>query len=191
MAYSSILVTSAIERHYQRAWSCENMRKRVWKGGQDRQLPTGFGVLEIPPQRQRIMWTYATCGMSAQLDAAPLELHLFSPQQSSSHVELLTAVAHYHLTGEHLGLGHTVSFGRSWLPNSACDYGVISLPYLDGPTLEWGEIEGRQTRFLWLIPITEQEREYKRKFGMDALEQAFESAGFNYLDPNRSSVVRG
>jgi hypothetical protein len=37
--------------------------------------------------------------MSQQLDAVPIELHLFSPFQSDPHIELLTAITHYHVTG--------------------------------------------------------------------------------------------
>jgi hypothetical protein len=49
----------------------------------------------------------------------------------------VTAIAHFHRTGSALGLGHTVNFGRPWLPTSSCTHGLGSLPYLDGPDLEW------------------------------------------------------
>jgi hypothetical protein len=127
--------------------------------------------------------------MADQGDADPIELHLFSPIKSEAHVELLTAVAHYHLTGEYLGLGHTVNFGRPWLPESECDHGLVSLPYLDGPNLEWLNIEGRAIRFLWLIPITKAEVKFKRTQGLEALEEIFEATSFDYLDPLRKSVV--
>lgn len=45
--------------------------------------------------------------------------------------------AHFHRTGSALGLGHTVNFGRPWLPGSSCTHGLVSLPYLFGPELEW------------------------------------------------------
>jgi hypothetical protein len=127
--------------------------------------------------------------MSQQPDAIPLELHLFSPEEADCHVELLTAITHYHVTGAYLDIGHTVNFGRSWLHDSACKCGLISLPYLDGPTLEWLEIPGRRIRFLWLIPITAQEVSYKKEYGLEALEARFEETGFNYLDLNRRSVI--
>lgn len=115
-----------------------------FKEGPAWQLPPGFRVLVFRPNERRKMWTYASCGMSQQSDAVPLELHLFSPVQTDLHVELLTAIAHYHVTGEYLDLGHTVNFGRGWLPGSQC---LISLPYLDGPTLEWYEQSSRRIRF--------------------------------------------
>ena len=41
----------------------------------------------------------------------------------------------------------------------------------------------------WLIPITRSERDFKKRLGLDALEEAFERAGLDYLDPGRPSVV--
>jgi hypothetical protein len=179
---------TTIKQHYERCWGpkselAESKKGLVW------QLPPGFGVLVFHPNERRKMWTYATCGMSQQSDAIPLELHLFSPVQTDLHVELLTAVAHYHVTGEYLDLGHTVNFGRGWLPGSKCDHGLTSLPYLDGPSLEWFEGAKRKIRFLWLIPITPSELKFKKAHGSEALESRFDSSKFNYLDRLRESVV--
>lgn len=44
-------------------------------------------------------------------------------------------------------------------------------------------------RFLWLIPITEEELRYKKENGLEALENIFEETEFNYIDPFRDSVV--
>ena len=127
--------------------------------------------------------------MSQESDSEPIELHLFSPVESPAHVELLTAIAHYHRTAARLGVGHTVNFGRPWLPGSRCTHGLISLPYLDGPTLELLSGNDVTVRFLWLIPITPRELEFKKERGLDALERRFEEAEFRYLDPRRESVV--
>jgi hypothetical protein len=176
--------------HYVSNWKNEPAVRRPSKGP-TWELPADFCVLEFPPTQSRDLWTYATCGMSQPGDDSPIELHLFSPQQSDELVELLTAVAHYHRTGHRLGLGHTANFGRPWLPTSPCEYGLISLPYLDGPSLEECKISqsSEVVRCLWLIPITKKEREYKITYGLESLEQKFEEANFNYADPNRSSVV--
>lgn len=183
------LSISLVRKHYEAAWQRPADAVHEWKAGPSWQLPPGSCILEFKPCASRSMWTYATCGMSCQSDAEPLELHLFSPSQSDEHVELLTAVAHYHVTGAYLGLWHTVNFGRPWMPGSLCDFGLISLPYLDGPSLEWCTLSNRAVRFLWLIPITKREREYKQQSGVEALEEAFERAGFDYLNPLRGSVV--
>jgi len=180
---------AAIKQHYEQCWGTKSELVE-FKGGPVWQLPPGFSVLVFRPNERRKMWTYATCGMSQQSDAIPLELHLFSPVQTDLHAELLTAIAHYHVTGEYLDLGHTVNFGRGWLPGSKCDHGLISLPYLDGQTLEWCEQSSRRIRFLWLIPITKKELEFKKSHGLEALEAHFDNAKFNYLDPLRQSVVQ-
>jgi hypothetical protein len=136
------------------------------------------------------MWVYATRCMSQPGDACRTEVHLFSPDGDDAHVELLTALAHYRRTAAALDVGHTVWFGRPWKAGSQCEYGLLSRPYLDGPRLEYLElVPADRVRFLWLIPMTLAEREYKMRHGLEALEGAFEKAGFNYLDPHRSSVV--
>lgn len=135
------------------------------------------------------MWTYATSGMSAVSDENPLELHLFAPREDDQLVELLTAVCHFHRHESFLHLGDTVNFGRPWLDDSLCEFGLISLPYLDGPTLEWMEKDTFKVQFLWLIPITKAEREYKKRFGLEALEAKLEAASFDYLNPARPSAV--
>lgn len=177
-----------VAKHYQCFWHARPTVKR-WDRGPVFDLSPGFCVLEFPPRPSRRAWTYATCCMSDPQDPNGIELHLFSPQEALSNVELLTVVAHYHRTAARLGLGHTVSFGRPWLPGSTCEYGLLSLPYLDGPNLEHMTFNGGSIRFLWLIPITLSEREFKKARGLNALEESFERSGLKYLDPNRQGVV--
>ena len=43
-------------------------------------------------------------------------------------------------------------------------------------------------KFLWLIPVTRAEVERKKELGLEALEERFEEAEFDYLDPHRPSV---
>lgn len=148
-----------------------------------------FHILEFPPHGKRKVWTYATCGMAEKTKSIAIELHLHAKEQDATHVETLTAIAHYHLTCNPINLHHTVNIGRPWLSESHCSYGYVSLPYLNGPQLELGTYESMKIRFLWLIPITPEEVEYKKRFGAEALEQLFESGKFDYLDPSRVSVT--
>ncbi len=179
-----------IKVHYETVWANHCTEAR-WQHGPVAELPQDFRVLVFPATKARQMWTYATCCMSQPLDEESIELHLFSPILSDRHVELLTVVARYHRTGNRLGLGHTVNFGRPWLPGSSCEYGLISLPYLDGPALEnyQPQVAHGIVRFLWLVPITKEERDYKKRYGLESLESRFEETQFDYLDPNRGSVV--
>ena len=178
-----------IKEHYIACWSNKPSEHR-WHKGPTHQLPTDFCVLEFRPTKQREMWTYATCSMWQPKDEILIELHLFSPAQYSLHIELLTVIAHYHRTGSALDLGPTVSFGRPWMDGSKCTYGLISLPYLDGPNLEDLVLPDQQVvKCLWLIPITKAERDFKKIHGLETLEQEFEKSEFDFLNPKRPSIV--
>jgi len=175
--------------HYEDNWGSNYQIRRLEKGPM-KTLSKEFCLLEYPPNAKRKMWTYATCGMSAFNDDDPIEAHIFSPNQDEIIIEILTAVSYYHKNEAKINLNHTVNFGIPWQPGSKCSYGLISLPYLDGPNLEILKInKSFTTHFYWLIPITPEEVNYKKKFGVEALEENFDKSGFNYLDPFRKSVV--
>jgi hypothetical protein len=121
-----------------------------------------------------------------------MELHMISPSEYCGHIELLTVVAHYHRTGHPLGdAGSTVNFGRGWMPGSDLSHGLISRPYLDGPTLECltDKVGNLLAKCHWLLPITKSEREFKRRHGLEKLEVLFDRCGLQYANPNRASVV--
>jgi Suppressor of fused protein (SUFU) len=179
--------TDVIRLHYASVWQETPVVHRFNRGPVN-ELPADFRVLEFAPSK-RSFWIYATCGMSRPSDENLVELHLFSQVQCESHVELLTIVAHYHRTGRMLDLAHIVNFGRPWMNASQCEYGLISLPYLDGPALETLWTPAAIVKFYWLLPITQQEKEFATLNGLDALEELFERVSFDYLDPHRSSVV--
>lgn len=175
-----------IEKHYGRTWGPVVRRARP-EAGPVHQLPKEFEVLVF---RRRDTLLYATCCMSLPSDEERVELHLLTRSTEGFHpelIELMAAVAHYHRTGARLGLGHSVNFGRPWTEGATSSFGLISLPYLDGPSLEW--MVAPAVRCLWLIPITEEEREFKKSAGTEALEQRLEAAQFDYLDPFRRSVI--
>ena len=92
--------------------------------------------------------------MSRKTDLPRIEVHLHAATQDESDVKLLTAVAHYHQTETLLNIRPTVNFGRPWRPGSPGTHGLLSLPYLDGPQLEYLQLDRLAVRFLWLIPLT-------------------------------------
>lgn len=174
--------------HYEQQWEVEGLDLE-FSGGPIHELPKGFAILEFPPHGERNMWTYATCCMSQPEDEKGLELHLFCPEKWRDVGEILAATAHFHRTGSPLGVGHTVNLGKAWIKNSSCEYGLVSLPYLDGPELENLKLpNGGVVKCLWLVPLTRSEVEYKKQHGLDALEEQLEKAQFNYLDPSRLPV---
>jgi hypothetical protein len=158
-------------------------------GPRRHELPEESAIFEFAPDDERRTWAYATCGMAQPGDDRMLELHLFGPRPAWEPVEILTVVAHYHRTGSALDVGHTVSLGRPWLDDSACDHALVSLPYLDGPNHENLALpDGSAVACEWLIPVTSAEVQYKNTHGLEALEGRFEASGFDYLDPHRPSV---
>ncbi|MDF2516700.1 MAG: suppressor of fused domain protein [Sphingobacterium sp.] len=175
--------------HYISNWDDE-YRSLIWEKGPYKDLGNHFRVLEFPPTPERNMWAYATCGMSRFEDQLSLELHIFSDEQDETLVESLIVVAHYHRFGASLGHWHTINWGRGWRLGASCSYGLISLPYLDGPELEVLNLdESKSVYFYWLVPITVEELAFKKEYGAEKLEQIFEENGLNYLDPSRKTLV--
>lgn len=175
--------------HYKKNW--KNIPKvEIWDTEKIDKKLENFKVLVFSPNKDRDMWTYATCGMSTMEENTPIELHIFSKTEDNSLIELLTATTYYHRE-QNLSLSHTINFGRPWQEKSKCNYGLISLPYLDGQNLESLYIPSydENLKFYWLIPISEDELEYKKKYGIEDLEDKFDEVGFNYLDPSRDSVI--
>jgi len=91
--------------------------------------------------------------------------------------------------GGRLGLGHTLPIGEPWLPGSRCDHLLVCLPYPFGPGLQTSHIGDRHVEFLWLLPISEAERDLKVSSGLEALESRFEETGLQYWQVDRASVV--
>jgi hypothetical protein len=72
---------------------------------------------------------------------------------------------------------------------SRSEYGLVSLPYLDGPSLENLKTDSKELKFYWLIPVTYSEVEFKKQNGLEALEELFDRIGFDYLNPDRNAVA--
>jgi hypothetical protein len=178
----------ALEQHCASHWGpCRGLE--VWKPGPMHAEFPDFRVLLF---QHSGCWIYQTCGMSRSSTGNPVELNLRSWKRHADNVFILTIVAHYHLTGESLDAGHSVNFGKVWIGGGECTHGLVSLPYLDGPTYEkplMVELSGM--RCLWLVPITRAELDFKKENGMEALECEFERHRdrFLYMDNRRKSVV--
>ncbi|MGB3108108.1 suppressor of fused domain protein [Sphingobacterium siyangense] len=183
------LYNQKLLEHYTCNWGQE-YNVLTWPKGPYKDLGDHFRVLEFPPTTERNMWAYATIGMSGLNDEFALELHMFSGEQDETLVESLIVVAHYHRFGASLGHWHTINWGRGWRMDSPCSYGLISLPYLDGPKLEILILDNNKSvHFYWLLPITEEEVAFKKENGAEKLEEIFEERGLNYLDPFRDTLV--
>jgi hypothetical protein len=176
-----------LEQHLQKAWGPSSSIKYSIPDPH-KKMPSAFQVLEFPPSKHNF-WIYSTVGMSLDMVDNIIELHVFSQIQDAALVELLTVTASFHRNNAALGLHHTVNFGQPWQKNSTCNFGFISLPYLDGEELELFDFPNGHLHNLWLLPITKSERDYKIANGWVALEEAFEAGELNYLDPYRTSFA--
>ena len=96
--------------------------------------------------------------------------------------------AYYHRGGT-LGLGHTLPIGEPWLPGSRCDHLLVSQPYPWGPDFQTCHVGDRHVDFLWLLPITREERDFKVASGLEALESLFEQRELRFWDAKRLPVT--
>lgn len=179
-----------ITDHYHFIWKSDP-QIYLWDKGPIDQLPFDFRVLVFPPTELNNLWTYATCGMSSDLAHGAIELHIHSLKEDDGLIELLTTLAYYHHHTARIDLHHTVNFGRPWQDNSACAFGFISLPYLHGPALEHLILPEANcsVKCYWLIPVTEQEMQYKIQYGATIFEEKLDEIGTGYANPIRASLV--
>jgi Suppressor of fused protein (SUFU) len=177
-----------IRDHLRRFFVGRKCEEHVWTlGPAHAELPR-LRIAEFAPSQKDELWAYATIGAWEACTDPRLEFLAFAPQQDSRHVELLMMSAWYH--GKHrLGTGHTFPIGEPWLCGSKCRYFLVSTPYPLGAQFEVCNFADWHLHFLWLLPITESERELKIREGLEALEQRFEACGLEYWKPNRDSVV--
>lgn len=181
--------SSEILQHLEKNWGSKGFILTEGYGPKEK-LDDDFKVIEFPPGEKHNFWIYSTAGMSIGLNERNIELHIFSSKQDRSLIRILASAASYHRNNEPLGLNHTVNVGEPWQDDSICDHGFISLPYLDGPDLEIYENTEGHIHNLWLIPITEAERDYKIEYGWERLEELFEEKGLDYINPNRESLIK-
>lgn len=172
-------------QHYRSVWKFDKYDIYKLETGPMKKFCEDFSILVIPPTEDRNMWIYATLGMSIN-NRNGFELHIFSNSKNNRLIDILTSISYYQMKEGILDLNSTVNFGTAWASNSKCEYGLISLPYLDGPSLENFKLE---IKCYWLIPITLSERNYRWEKGIDKLEQLFEDNNLNYLDKYRKSII--
>lgn len=154
----------------------------------------GFRVAGVAPGPVIGLWVYVSLGCwdAVHVGEHGLEFLLIAAEDAPQCVTWLAMAAHYHANPDEsyrLDHGHTVPIGEPWSPGSACDHLLVSTPYPLGPDVEVADWSGGHARLLWLLPITEAERDFKSDHGLEALEQRLEEAALEYWDPHRTSVV--
>jgi hypothetical protein len=178
----------ALSEHVRRNFPGKAIEAFTWEADPIRQQNPHVRALRIEPGESGV-WTYASFGAWAATEGQDhgLEFVIAMPVQDPRAVELLAMTADYHRGGK-LGLGDTLPIGEPWVPGSRCDHLLASLPYPWGPELQTCHVGDRHVDFLWLLPITKQERDFKVANGLEALEALFEGE-LRYWDPHRPSAV--
>ncbi|MGW7280512.1 suppressor of fused domain protein [Streptomyces sp. NPDC054844] len=148
-------------------------------------------VLVVGPGPRSGSWAYVTAGCWAAMekDGHGLEFVVTAHVRDQRFIDLIAMIAHYNRGVHRLDLEHSMPIGEPWVPGSACDHLLISLPYLHGPDLEHCPLPGGHARILWALPVTAAEIEFRRREGHEALEQLFDDAEIVPIDPFRASVV--
>lgn len=180
----------ALEEHVRRFFAGRRIDAFTWTAGPILEENPHFRVLRVAPSAPSDVWTYVSIGGWAATEAENrgTEFIICTAIEDGRAIELLAMTVFYHRGGK-LGLGHTLPIGEPWVPGSLCDHLLVSLPYPFGPDLEIAHVGDRHVEFLWLLPITEAERELKVSDGLEALESRFDEVGLRYWRVDRPSVV--
>ncbi|MEW1910156.1 suppressor of fused domain protein [Kitasatospora sp. NPDC085895] len=160
-------------------------------GAGRRDVLAALRVLVVGPGPRGDGWAYVTAGCwdAAQVDGHGPEFVMTANVRDERFVELMAMTAYYHCGGHPLGPAHSLPIGEPWVPGSACDHLLISLPYLHGPGLEHCPLPRGHARILWALPVTAAEIGFRRAHGHEALEELFDEAAILPTDPFRASVV--
>lgn len=182
------MVQETVRQHFRRFFAGHRCTEHTWDRGPARRDLPDLRIAEFAPGPQTGLWVYATIGASGADTDPRLEFLLLAPAQDMRHTELATMTAWYHQR-HRLGLGHTFPIGEPWLPGSRCTDMLVSFPYPFGADLWTCKLPAGDVRILWLLPITEAEKQYKVSAGLEALEQRFDDCSIRYWELERPSVV--
>lgn len=180
----------ASEAHVRSFFEGHEVSSHAYERGPMPELAPNFRVLEVNPGPKLGLWSYFSNGACDLSDGAcgSLEFFICSEIQSPSMVEIVTMIGYYHHTRT-LGLYHTLPIGHAWVTGATCDHLLVSKPYPLGPQLEVCDRDSFHMHFLWLLPITKEEREFKAAHGIEPLELLFDEQKIRYWNPVRDSVV--
>lgn len=169
--------------HLTNFWTGHKIKEFSWILGKIVEEMPDFRVFQVIPNSFDEPWIYVSSGIGKFLGQ---EFFIISPFETPEHIETLAMLASISLQyPESFQLGKTVNIGRPWVEQSFCSHFLISLPYPYGTKLEFMD----SIRFLWLLPITQQERLFLNTYSVEDLEKKFDEKGIDYLDINRESVI--
>jgi hypothetical protein len=164
--------------------------------------PVHIDMYQFAPTAERPYWTLITSGMSNERQFEPddceehmsprAEILMYAREPQSWMFDALKVLAEMPFQeNTHLHWWHTVPFGMPVTGEPSLLTSFFFLPpYFEPEGFTEFELDGDRVDFLWLIPITEAEREYAVEHGSQELEKVFEDAEFSpVVDESRSSLV--
>jgi hypothetical protein len=179
---------SVLDRHLRKFWAGTPHVDSRWNAGPIDEVLPEFRVRCIEPTDPSEPWVYVSMGASIVGEGAH-EFALLSPYAFQRHLETVTMVAHWQAVGRNADAGSVLALGWPWMEGSEADHLLIA-PLYAYPSGYDSFLDGKQeVAILWLIPIYANEAAYVRRRGFEALEDKFERADVNLLDPRRGSVL--
>jgi Suppressor of fused protein (SUFU) len=186
------------EKHYQRFLG--PLTQNVWHSTDEKAVH--IDIYQFAPTRKRPYWTLITGGMSDRRQLEPkecadhmsprAEILMYVPEPRGWMFSVLKGLAEMPFDDNtYLHWWHTVPNGMPMtaVPSLLTSYFFLP-PYFEEEGFANLQIAGDEVDFLWMIPITEAEREFAMEHGSQALERRFEEADIPpVLDESRESLV--
>ena len=164
--------------------------------------PVHVDIYQFEPTQDREFWTLITGGMSDIQQIAPdncaehqapraeILMYVHAPQGWMFNV--LKGLAEMPFDNDtHLHWWHTIPNGMAMTakPSLLTSYFFMP-PYFEDEQFGSLQLEGDGVDFLWMVPITDAEREFAITHGSQALENRMRDVGISHiLDESRKSIV--
>jgi hypothetical protein len=164
--------------------------------------PVHVDVYQFAPNDQRDYWTLVTGGMSDARQIEPCdgegrmspraEILMYAAEPRGWMFNVLKGLAEMPFEDNtFLHWWHTALNG---MPMTATPSLLTSFfflpPYFESPDIGNLLLDGDRVDFLWMIPITEAEREFAVRHGSQELEKLFENANLSpIVNESRESLV--
>jgi hypothetical protein len=188
----------ARERHYERFFG--RMTQKIMHSTDVKAVH--IDIYQFEPTKERPYWTLITSGMSNERQAEPedcaehmsprAEILMYAREPQGWMFNVLKGLAEMPFEDStYLHWWHTVPNGMPMTatPSLLTSYFFLP-PYFEPEEFSNLELDGDRVDFLWMIPITEAEREFAMEHGSQALEKKFEEVDLSpVVDESRKSVV--
>ena len=164
--------------------------------------PVHVDIYQFEPTQDREFWTLITGGMSdiqqiapddcAEHQAPRAEILMYVPAPQGWMFNVLKGLAEMPFDNDtYLHWWHTIPNGMAMTAKPSLLTSFFFMPpYFEDEQFGTLQLDGDGVDFLWMVPITEAEREFAVTHGSQALEDRMRDAGLSHiLDESRKSIV--